>query len=59
MKSQTVRLLDVFFVGPWMIWAGQKGRDDILTALGILTILYNSVNYLKLREKLREQPEFV
>jgi hypothetical protein len=46
MKSQIVRLLDVFVVGPWMIRGGIKGRDDILTMLGLLTIIYNGINYL-------------
>jgi len=49
MKSQAVRLLDVFFVGPWMIRAGIRGRDDVLVALGVLTVLYNGANYLAAR----------
>jgi hypothetical protein len=49
MKAQGIRLLDVFFIGPVMIRAGLKGRNDVLTVLGILTILYNGANYLKLR----------
>lgn len=50
-KSQSVRFLDVFFVGPLIIYAGAKGKhEDFIKALlimtGILTITYNGKNYL-------------
>lgn len=48
-KSQIVRLLDVFFVGPWMIRAGNKQDDQVLAILGILTIIYNGANFLENR----------
>jgi hypothetical protein len=56
MKAQWVRLADVFFVGPLMIVGGRRLRGslgDALGLLGVLTIVYNGVNYLRLRESLR------
>ena len=53
MKSQTVRLLDVFAIGPLMIWGGLKATRSnealgiLLAATGVLTILYNGKNYLE------------
>ncbi len=53
MKTQTIRLLDVFFVGPVMVAGGWKLREDhpvlghTLAALGVLTVLYNGRNYLR------------
>ena len=52
-KSQNIRLLDVFFIGPFMIYIGYKakGLTDleryVLYGLGVATILYNGKNYLK------------
>jgi len=49
MKSQAIRLADVFVVGPFMLWAAIKlgGRPGaVLAALGFLTIAYNGDNYL-------------
>jgi len=50
MKTQLIRLTDVIFIGPFMIYAANKlkGRDKaILKALGIATIIYNGINYIK------------
>lgn len=51
MKTQNVRLLDVFALGPFMIWASRQLRPslarDAMLVSGILTILYNGVNYIK------------
>lgn len=53
-KSQAVRLLDVFAVGPFMIWAALQTRNDFaragLFSVGIATILYNGFNYLSTQE---------
>lgn len=46
MNIQTIRLWDVFFVGPWMLWAAWRLGDPILGVLGMLTILYNGSRYL-------------
>lgn len=53
MKTQEVRLADVFFVGPVMVLGGRKLVDrepllgHTLTVLGLLTIWYNGRNYLR------------
>lgn len=49
---QPVRLLDVVFVGPLMIYAGVEGNFDpiikfSLIAVGFATMYYNGVNYHK------------
>lgn len=52
-KPQTVRLIDVFLIGPIMIRAGYLLRTQpigsIMTLTGVLTVLYNGSNYLKAR----------
>lgn len=62
MKTQTIRLADVFFVGPVMLLGGFKLADrgdkmlgSALGALGILTILYNGNNYLKVEAEKKKQ----
>ncbi len=51
MKTQDVRLIDVFVLGPFMIWAGYeigKTKDFAGMALalaGLATIGYNWKNY--------------
>jgi hypothetical protein len=52
MKPQAVRLADVFFIGPFMIYAAGKSKLSkadraTLIGLGIATILYNGINYIK------------
>jgi len=50
-KTQQVRIADVVFIGPLMIWGGLQLRDahpvrgTILALLGVSTILYNARNY--------------
>ena len=52
-KSQYIRLLDVFFIGPFIGYIGYKakGISDLerymLYGLGIATIYYNGKNYLE------------
>lgn len=50
MKSQSVRLLDVFLIGPFMLYAAKKGRMTngerlFMALLGVATIAYNARNY--------------
>ena len=51
-KSQKIRLVDVFLLGPFMVWFGVKaqGISDlakiIMVFSGIATIVYNGRNYL-------------
>lgn len=53
MKSQGVRLVDVFLLGPLMVWyaAGTRQMPDwaraSLGVAGLLTIVYNGRNYLE------------
>jgi hypothetical protein len=49
---QPVRLLDVVFVGPLIVYAGVQGNFDrvikwALIGVGLATIYYNGVNYIK------------
>ena len=50
-KAQTVRLGDVFILGPTMIWLGLKkkplseGEKLFLITTGIGTVIYNYANY--------------
>ena len=56
MKTQTVRLIDVFALGPFMIYAALKARglspieQAFLGFSGLATIIYNGANYLQARE---------
>jgi hypothetical protein len=59
-KTQVIRLLDVFGIGPLMIYAGMKCEDELpkwarfaLVASGVATIGYNGMNYLE-QEQLKE-----
>ncbi len=45
-KSQNIRLLDVFVVGPFMIWHGMKTKSFFMSFLGGATIAYNLENYM-------------
>jgi len=54
MKSQHIRLLDVYLIGPLMIAGGARSRlgnpwATLLVVSGVLTMLYNGANYLKER----------
>ncbi len=52
MKTQQVRLLDVFVLGPFMVWYANQTPQmnplarSALTLAGIATIVYNGLNYL-------------
>jgi hypothetical protein len=58
LKSQNVRLLDVFAIGPLMIYGGMKLRQtgdhslagSLLALFGVTTILYNGRNYVRYLE---------
>jgi hypothetical protein len=55
-KGQTVRLIDVFVLGPFMLWAATQMRSDVarltMATAGAATIVYNWRNYE--RQKLLE-----
>ena len=51
-KSQFIRLLDIFIYGPFLIWLSFKNKDNIfihtmLLIMGVTTIVYNGKNYIK------------
>lgn len=52
MKTQQIRLIDVFFIGPLLIYVGYKYNlpgyiKGLLIIIGVLTILYNGANYIE------------
>jgi len=50
MKTQLIRIADVAFIGPFMLYAATrlKGQDrTIMAALGLATIIYNGINFVK------------
>lgn len=57
MKPQDLRLVDVFVLGPFMVWVGlraqtvpQWARAGMIAA-GVATTVYNGRNYLIVQEK--------
>ena len=52
MKSQRVRLVDVFALGPFMVWYGLTTKRPpgwartLMVVAGVATVLYNARNYL-------------
>ncbi len=60
--TQKLRILDVIGIGPLMIYAGVKSKEDLpgwarfaLVMLGVTTIGYNGTNYMARREEVRRQ----
>jgi hypothetical protein len=53
-KSQRIRLIDVFLLGPYLIWVANRPNrlrhtDRVLiTGIGIATIVYNWTNYQRI-----------
>ena len=49
MKAQPVRLLDVFVLGPFMVWASTQLKSEparvAMLAAGVGTMVYNWENY--------------
>jgi hypothetical protein len=60
-KSQGIRVLDVFVIGPLMVWGGLKLRREhaaggaLLALFGVATVLYNARNYRRI-EAARSTP---
>ena len=54
-KAQTVRVADVVLIGPLMIWGGIQTTPKrpwpgiALTLFGVSTIVFNAVNYYRVR----------
>jgi hypothetical protein len=51
-KTQTVRLIDVFALGPFMVWSAFQLKPpiarDLMLLAGALTIIYNGINYQRI-----------
>ena len=63
-KTQLIRLLDVFGIGPLMIYAGYKADEQLsktiraaLIVTGVATIGYNGRNYVLNEAERRERQE--
>ena len=62
-KSQIVRLIDVFLLGPFMIWFGviavgvSIAFKAIMVIFGAATIIYNGWNYL-INEGVIDKPKW-
>ena len=60
-KSQSVRLLDVFLIGPIMVAGGMRlqkewpGWAEALVFFGVSTIVYNARNYSTVQVHLAAQ----
>lgn len=55
-KTQTVRVADVFVIGPMMVWGGvalARTRHPIagliLGAMGVGTVIFNGVNWFRVQ----------
>ncbi len=59
MKTQNVRLFDVFVLGPFMIWAGIQLKNEVakgaMVAAGAGTIIYNWNNYKEVQSDGKEK----
>ncbi len=45
-KTQWIRLVDIFLYGPFLIYLGIVSKSYILLFMGATTITYNGKNYL-------------
>lgn len=51
-KAQDVRLIDVFLLGPFLVWYAVQSESTpgwaraVLGLAGVLTVIYNGSNYL-------------
>lgn len=54
-KSQFVRLIDVFIYGPFLIWLSLKEKEPLISIgllfMGTTTISYNLKNYIHYKNK--------
>ena len=60
--TQKIRLLDIAIIGPLMIYAGVKGKDELpdwvrggLILFGVTTIGYNLINYMDTSDEESEE----
>lgn len=55
-KAQWVRVADVLFIGPLMVWGGARAGGLpglVLAGLGAATIAYNASNWIQTRDYMR------
>ena len=49
--KQQMRVFDIFVFSPFLFWASSKTSNKIakygLITLGVTTIIYNAINYIK------------
>jgi len=54
---QTIRLIDVFFIAPVLIYASNKVENNFLKislyGIGLATLIYNGYNYIYYNEKIK------
>ena len=56
-KSQNIRLLDVFFIAPFLFYVGAKAKGItqmeryIVYTIAVTTLIYNGRNYLINRKR--------
>ena len=56
MKTQNVRLIDVFFLGPFLVWAAVEAKTlpdwarVTLAVSGVLTTVYNGRNFQRIQD---------
>ena len=54
--KQQVRLFDIFAFSPFLFWASTKTSNKLakygLITLGVTTIIYNAINYNKVKKVL-------
>lgn len=56
-KTQAIRLLDVFLIGPLMVYGGVQTKGVLgytLAAFGVATVVFNGVNYLMVERTRRD-----
>lgn len=60
MNVQTVRILDVFVVAPFLFYASTKTDNKLVSLglglLGFATAIYNGYNYINQKKLKDEQP---
>lgn len=52
--TQSIRLVDVFLLGPAMFWLGAKQRGPVgafVAAAGLATVAFNGSRYLRARRR--------
>ena len=59
-KGQKIRMLDVLFIGPFMIYVSTKAKltrfeRTTLFVLGAATMIYNAKNYIQTQRNLENE----